>query len=109
MELSKEQKQIEKFVNGNWIAKVEIQNKPEEIHLSITEKNLSIKINLEPKEELVGLREWFGENLVFLCTVDSKNRKYFVSKANENMLRFGKFENAGLVSPEWFYDFKRIE
>ncbi len=109
MELSEEQKQIEKFVNGNWIAKVDIQNKPVEIHLRITEKDLSIKINIESKEELIGLREWFEDYLVFLCTDDSKNRKYFVSKANENTLRFGKFENAGLVSPEWFYDFTRIK
>jgi hypothetical protein len=32
-----------------------------------------------------------------------------VSEADENMLRFGKFKNAGLVSLEWFYDFTRIK
>ncbi|MBI3518045.1 MAG: hypothetical protein HY062_01640 [Bacteroidetes bacterium] len=99
---------VGKSIFGHWYFEQTIENYRTKIIISINSEKLIINWYIAGiyKEgiEISSNAHWYGD---FLCFTEGQ--KYFVTHADEKILKFGEFSQLGVVGlVKWEYEFQKM-
>lgn len=100
--------QVLSFFYGNWYLDKVINGRQTKIIICITSEKLIINWYIagiyKEGKELSSNAHWYGD---FLCFTEEQ--KYFITHADEKLLKFGEFSQPGIVGlVKWEHEFQRM-